>query len=68
MNSVGARSSQRPESIKFPPQTRAWIRAARRAGLKIDSILAYGNRAYPDHYDTGAYAKAAAWLAGEARK
>ena len=43
----------------------AWIHAARRAGLKIDFILAYGNPAYPDHYDTAAYAKAAGWLARE---
>lgn len=53
-----------PGKYQIPPQTRAWIGAARRAGLKIDLILAYGNRAYPDHYDTEAYAKAAAWLAG----
>jgi hypothetical protein len=31
-------------------------------GLKIDLILAYGNPAYADHYDTDAYAKAAGWL------
>jgi len=52
-----------PGKYQIPPQTRAWIGAARRAGLKIDLILAYGNRAYPDHYNTEAYAKAAAWLA-----
>jgi hypothetical protein len=54
-----------PGKYQIPLQTRVWIAAARRAGLKIDLILSYGNRAYPDHYDTAAYAKAAGWLARE---
>jgi hypothetical protein len=54
-----------PEKYQIPLQTRVWIGAARRAGLKILLILGYGNRAYPDHYDTAAYAKAAGWLARE---
>jgi hypothetical protein len=53
-----------PGNYHIPAKTLAWIHAARRAGLKIDLILAYGNPAYPDHYDTDAYAKAAGWLAG----
>jgi hypothetical protein len=52
-----------PGNYQISAKTKAWIHAARRAGLKIDLILAYGNPAYPDHYDTDAYAKAAAWLA-----
>jgi hypothetical protein len=54
-----------PGSYQIPPKTRAWIHAARRAGLKIDFILDYGNPAYDDRYDTAAYAKAAGWLARE---
>jgi hypothetical protein len=54
-----------PGKYQIPLATRVWIDAARRAGLKIVLILAYGNRAYPDHYDTTAYAKAAGWLARE---
>jgi hypothetical protein len=54
-----------PGKYQIPLTTRVWIDAARRAGLKIVLILAYGNRAYPDHYDTAAYAKAAGWLARE---
>jgi hypothetical protein len=54
-----------PGKYQIPLQTRVWIAAARQAGLKIDLILSYGNRAYPDHYDTAAYAKAAGWLARE---
>jgi hypothetical protein len=50
---------------QIPPKTKAWIRAARRAGLKVDLILTFGNPAYPDHYDVNAYAKAAGWLARE---
>jgi hypothetical protein len=52
-----------PGKYHLPVKTLAWIHAARRAGLKIDLILAYGNPAYPDHYDTAAYARAAGWLA-----
>jgi hypothetical protein len=52
-----------PGKYQVPPKTLSWIHAARSAGLKIDLILAYGNPAYPDHYDTTAYAHAAAWLA-----
>ena len=54
-----------PGKYQIPFRTRAWISAARRAGIKIVLILSYGNPAYPDHYDTAAYAKAAGWLAGE---
>jgi len=54
-----------PGNYQVPLKTRAWISAARHAGLKIDLILAYGNPAYSDHYDTAAYAKAAGWLARE---
>ncbi len=54
-----------PGKYRIPLKTLAWIHAARRAGIKIDLILAYGNPAYPDHYDTAAYAKAAGWLARE---
>jgi hypothetical protein len=52
-----------PGNYQIPAKTKAWIHAAKRAGLKIDLILAYGNRAYPDPYNTDAYAKAAGWLA-----
>jgi len=55
----------KPGSYRIPPKVKAWIQAARDAGLKVDVILAYGNSAYPDHYDTAAYAKAAGWLARE---
>ena len=55
-----------PGKYQIPAKTEAWIRAARQAGLKVDLILAYGNPAYHDHYDTAAYAKAAAWLASKA--
>ena len=51
--------------LSYPAKAKAWIQAARRAGLKIDLILAYGNPAYTDRYDTAAYAKAAGWLARE---
>ncbi len=54
-----------PGNYRIPAKAKAWIQAARRAGLKIDLILAYGNPAYADHYDTTAYAKAAGWLARE---
>ena len=54
-----------PGNYHIPVKAKAWIQAARRAGLKIDLILAYGNPAYADHYDTAAYAKAAGWLARE---
>jgi hypothetical protein len=50
---------------QIPAKTRAWIQAARRMGLKIVLVLAYGNPAYGDQYDTAAYAKAAGWLARE---
>jgi hypothetical protein len=52
-------------NYRIPAKAKAWIQAARAAGLKIDLILAYGNPAYADHYDTAAYAKAAGWLARE---
>ncbi len=55
----------KPGNYQIPSKTKNWIHAARRAGLKIDLILAYGNPAYADHYDTAAYAKAAGWLARE---
>ena len=54
-----------PGNYQIPLKTKTWIHAARQAGLKIDLILAYGNPAYADHYDTAAYAKAAGWLARE---
>jgi hypothetical protein len=54
-----------PGNYHIPAKARAWIQAARRAGLKVDLILAYGNPAYADRYDTAAYAKAAGWLARE---
>ncbi|MBV8097850.1 MAG: hypothetical protein JOZ31_01700 [Verrucomicrobia bacterium] len=54
-----------PGNYHIPAETKSWIQAARTAGLKIDLILAYGNGAYADHYDTAAYAKAAGWLAHE---
>jgi hypothetical protein len=54
-----------PGNYQIPSKAKAWIQAARQMGLKIDLILAYGNRAYADPYDTAAYAKAAAWLARE---
>ena len=52
-------------NYRIPAKAKAWIQAARATGLKIDLILAYGNPAYADHYDTAAYAKAAGWLARE---
>ncbi|HYZ73862.1 MAG TPA: hypothetical protein VE641_12330, partial [Chthoniobacterales bacterium] len=55
----------KPGSYRIPTKAKAWIQAARAEGLKVDVILAYGNWAYPDHYDTTAYAKAAGWLARE---
>ncbi len=55
----------KPGHYQIPPKTMGWIKAARRAGLKVDLILAYGNPAYADRYDTAAYAKAAGWLAKE---
>jgi hypothetical protein len=55
----------RPGNYQIPATAKAWIQAARQMGLKIDLILAYGNPAYTDHYDTDAYAKAAGWLAHE---
>lgn len=54
-----------PGNYQIPLKARAWIHAARRAGLKIDLILTNGNPAYTDRYDPTAYAKAAAWLARE---
>ena len=54
-----------PGKYQIPSKARGWIQAAKQMGLKIDLILAYGNPAYPDHYDTDAYAKAAGWLARE---
>ena len=54
-----------PGNYHIPSKAKAWIQAARKAGLKVDLILAYGNPAYADHYDTVAYAKAAGWLARE---
>jgi hypothetical protein len=54
-----------PGNYQIPSKARGWIQAAKHMGLKIDLILAYGNPAYADHYDTGAYAKAAGWLARE---
>jgi hypothetical protein len=54
-----------PGVYQIPPKARAWVQAARRAGLKIDLILSYGNPAYADRFDTEAYAKAAGWLARE---
>jgi hypothetical protein len=54
-----------PGNYRIPPKVRTWIQAAHAAGLKVDVILAYGNWAYHDHYDTAAYAKAAGWLARE---
>jgi hypothetical protein len=54
-----------PGNYQIPAKAKHWIQAARRAGLKIDLILAYGNPAYADRYDTAAYAKAAGWLARE---
>ena len=61
MGCIGAEA----RNYQIPAKTKVWIQAARRAGLKIDLILAYGNPAYADHYDTDAYAKAAGWLARE---
>jgi hypothetical protein len=52
-------------NYQIPAKTRNWIQAARQAGLKIVIILGYTNPAYPDPYDTAAYAKAAGWLARE---
>ncbi len=54
-----------PGNYHIPAKAKAWIQAARKSGLKVDLILAYGNPAYADHYDTAAYAKAAGWLARE---
>jgi hypothetical protein len=54
-----------PGKYHVPAKAKAWIQAARAAGLKVDIILAYGNPAYADRYDTAAYAKAAGWLARE---
>jgi hypothetical protein len=54
-----------PGKYHVPAKAKAWIQAARAAGLKVDLILAYGNPAYADRYDTAAYAKAAGWLARE---
>jgi hypothetical protein len=55
-----------PGNYQIPPKTERLIQAARRVGLKVDLIMAYGNPAYIDHYDTAAYAKAAGWFAREA--
>src|SRR5258707_5485559 len=52
-----------PGNYRIPSKAKNWIQAAPVAGPKIDVILAYGNSAYPDHYDTAAYAKAAGLLA-----
>lgn len=54
-----------PGKYQIPAKAKNWIQAARRAGLKIDLILSYGNPAYADRYDPVAYAKAAGWLARE---
>ena len=54
-----------PGNYRIPSKAKGWIQAAREMGLKIDLILAYGNPAYADRYDTAAYAKAAGWLARE---
>ena len=54
-----------PGNYQVPAKTKNRIEAARKAGLKVDLILAYGNPAYQDPYDTAAYAKAAGWLAEE---
>jgi hypothetical protein len=54
-----------PGNYQIPAKAKNWIQAARRAGLKIDLILSYGNPAYADRYDPVAYAKAAGWLARE---
>jgi hypothetical protein len=56
---------RKPGSYQIPLKAKAWMQTARQLGLKIDLILAYGNPAYADHYDTAAYAKAAGWLARE---
>ena len=52
-------------NYQIPAKTKGWIQAARRAGLKVLLVLAYGNPIYADQYDTAAYAKAAGWLARE---
>jgi hypothetical protein len=62
---VWAGMEPKPGNYHIPPKAKNWIQAARRAGLKIDLILAYGNPAYADRYDTAAYAQAAGWLARE---
>jgi hypothetical protein len=54
-----------PGNYQIPPKTKNWIQAARKAGLKVDVVLAYGNPAYQDPYDPAAYASAAGWLARE---
>jgi hypothetical protein len=54
---------RKPGNYQIPLKTKSWIQIARQLGLKIDLILAYGNPAYADRYDTAAYAKAAGWLA-----
>ncbi len=54
---------RKPGNYQIPLKTKGWIQTARQLGLKIDLILAYGNPAYADRYDTDAYAKAAGWLA-----
>ena len=55
----------RPGKYQIPLKTRDWIHAARRAGLKIDLVVDFGNPAYADRFDTAAYAKAVGWLAHE---
>jgi hypothetical protein len=52
-----------PDQYQIPGKAKSWIQTARREGLRIDLVLTYGNPAYPDKYDTAAYAKAAGWLA-----
>jgi hypothetical protein len=56
---------RKPGNYQIPLKAKAWMQTARELGLKIDLILAYGNPAYADRYDTAAYAKAAGWLARE---
>jgi hypothetical protein len=54
---------RKPGEYQIPLKTKGWMQTARQLGLKIDLILAYGNPAYADRYDTAAYARAAGWLA-----
>jgi hypothetical protein len=52
---------------RIPDSTRNWIEAARRQNLKVLVVFNYGNPNYPDLFDSGAYARAAAWFAGKLR-